>query len=113
MGLGMLADQLADLKLGELLSTPPPGLDEAAALAKVVQFAQNADYAKFSRIVIDTAPTGEGRGERGGARGQAACVCGRGTWGDAPLRSLGLLPRPTLLGAPPRRRPHAAPAGAA
>lgn len=25
MGLGILADQLADLKLGELLNTPPPG----------------------------------------------------------------------------------------
>jgi arsenite-transporting ATPase len=38
MGLGMVADQLADLKLGELLDTPPPGLDEAVAIAKVVQF---------------------------------------------------------------------------
>ncbi len=35
MGLGMLADQLKDLKLGELLDTPPPGLDEAVAIAKV------------------------------------------------------------------------------
>jgi hypothetical protein len=35
MGLGMIADQLADLKLGELLNTPPPGLDEAVAVAKV------------------------------------------------------------------------------
>jgi hypothetical protein len=35
MGLGMVADQLADLKLGELLDTPPPGLDEAVAIAKV------------------------------------------------------------------------------
>ncbi len=34
MGLGMLAGQLADLKLGELLDTPPPGLDEAVAIAK-------------------------------------------------------------------------------
>lgn len=38
MGLGMVADQLKDLKLGELLETPPPGLDEAVAIAKVVQF---------------------------------------------------------------------------
>jgi hypothetical protein len=37
MGLGMVADQLADLKLGELLDTPPPGLDEAVAIAKVKQ----------------------------------------------------------------------------
>ena len=35
MGLGMLSGQLADLKLGELLDTPPPGLDEAVAIAKV------------------------------------------------------------------------------
>ena len=35
LGLGMVVDQLADLKLGELLDTPPPGLDEAVAIAKV------------------------------------------------------------------------------
>ena len=35
MGLGMIANQLADLRLGELLDTPPPGLDEAVAIAKV------------------------------------------------------------------------------
>lgn len=35
MGLGMVVEQLADLKLGELLDTPPPGLDEAVAIAKV------------------------------------------------------------------------------
>lgn len=35
MGLGMIASQLADLRLGELLDTPPPGLDEAVAIAKV------------------------------------------------------------------------------
>ena len=34
LGLGMIVDQLADLKLGELLDTPPPGLDEAVAIAK-------------------------------------------------------------------------------
>jgi hypothetical protein len=34
----MVADQLKELKLGELLETPPPGLDEAVAIAKVVQF---------------------------------------------------------------------------
>jgi arsenite-transporting ATPase len=38
MGLGMVADQLKELKLGELLDTPPPGLDEAVAISKVVQF---------------------------------------------------------------------------
>jgi arsenite-transporting ATPase len=57
-GLGALADQLADLRLGELLDTPPPGLDEAVAIAKVVEIAEAAEYARFSRVVIDTAPTG-------------------------------------------------------
>ena len=36
MGLGMIASQLADLRLGDLLDTPPPGLDEAVAIAKVI-----------------------------------------------------------------------------
>eukprot|EP00898_Chlorokybus_atmophyticus_P003289 jgi/Chlat1/3961/Chrsp26S08870 len=58
MGLGGLAAQLGDLKLGELLDTPPPGLDEAVAIAKVVQIIDAADYAKFTRIIFDTAPTG-------------------------------------------------------
>jgi arsenite-transporting ATPase len=102
MGLGMVADQLSDLKLSELLDTPPPGLDEAVAIAKVrlplvgeggrghehsdalrvcwyrdhmrfvilfstnlmrvglqvVQFVDSAEYARFTRIVFDTAPTG-------------------------------------------------------
>ncbi|GER28846.1 ATPase [Striga asiatica] len=34
MGLGLIADQLGELKLGELLDTPPPGLDEAIAISK-------------------------------------------------------------------------------
>ncbi|KAL4332127.1 hypothetical protein GQ457_07G034560 [Hibiscus cannabinus] len=58
MGLGMLADQLGDLKLGELLDTPPPGLDETIAISKVMQFVESPQYSMFSRIVIDTAPTG-------------------------------------------------------
>ncbi|KXZ50739.1 hypothetical protein GPECTOR_15g424 [Gonium pectorale] len=58
MGMGFVIDQIKDLKLGELLNTPPPGLDEAVAVAKVVQFVQAAEYARFSRIVFDTAPTG-------------------------------------------------------
>ncbi|CAD7698448.1 unnamed protein product [Ostreobium quekettii] len=57
-GFGLGLDQLAELKLGELLDTPPPGLDEAVSLAKVVEFVTSEDYAKFSRIVFDTAPTG-------------------------------------------------------
>ncbi|XP_030929205.1 ATPase ARSA1-like isoform X2 [Quercus lobata] len=57
MGLGMLADQLGELKLGELLETPPPGLDEAMAISKVIQFLESQDYNMFTRIVFDTAPT--------------------------------------------------------
>lgn len=58
VGLGGFAEQLGDLKLGELLDTPPPGLDEAIAISKVVQFIKDDKYAKFTRIVFDTAPTG-------------------------------------------------------
>ncbi|XP_011655879.1 ATPase ARSA1 isoform X1 [Cucumis sativus] len=58
MGLGMLVDQLGELKLGELLDTPPPGLDEAIAIAKVIQFLESPEYNMFTRIVFDTAPTG-------------------------------------------------------
>ncbi|XP_078427564.1 ATPase GET3B-like [Wolffia australiana] len=58
MGLGMLAEQLGELKLGELLDSPPPGLDEAIAISKVMQFVESDEYKMFSRIVFDTAPTG-------------------------------------------------------
>ncbi|EFN58656.1 hypothetical protein CHLNCDRAFT_16771, partial [Chlorella variabilis] len=57
-GLGGVVEQLADLKLGELLDSPPPGFDEAVAISKVLQFVQGEEYARFSRIVFDTAPTG-------------------------------------------------------
>lgn len=58
MGLGMIVEQLGELKLGELLDTPPPGLDEAIAISKVIQFLELEEYNKFTRIVFDTAPTG-------------------------------------------------------
>mmetsp|Transcript_70008 Transcript_70008/g.221868 ORF Transcript_70008/g.221868 Transcript_70008/m.221868 type:complete len:305 (+) Transcript_70008:427-1341(+) len=58
VGLGGFADKIAELNLGELLDTPPPGLDEAIAIAKVVEFVNNEKYARFTRIVFDTAPTG-------------------------------------------------------
>ncbi|KAI5021731.1 hypothetical protein ZWY2020_058461 [Hordeum vulgare] len=48
---------LGELKLGELLDTPPPGLDEAIAISKVMQFLEAPEYSMFSRIVFDTAPT--------------------------------------------------------
>ncbi|KAJ8759121.1 hypothetical protein K2173_004128 [Erythroxylum novogranatense] len=58
IGLGMIVDQLGELKLGELLDTPPPGLDEAIAISKVMQFLESEEYNMFTRIVFDTAPTG-------------------------------------------------------
>ncbi|KAJ8441483.1 hypothetical protein Cgig2_011160 [Carnegiea gigantea] len=58
MGLGMLVEQIGELKLGELLETPPPGLDEAIAISKVMQFLEAQEYRMFTRIVFDTAPTG-------------------------------------------------------
>lgn len=58
MGLGMLVEQIGELKLGELLDTPPPGLDEAIAISKVMQFLEAQEYSMFTRIVFDTAPTG-------------------------------------------------------
>jgi len=56
--LGKILSKLQDLKIDELLENPPPGTDEAIAVAKVVQFAEKPEFAKFSHIVIDTAPTG-------------------------------------------------------
>jgi hypothetical protein len=35
LGLGVISSQLRDLNLGELLDTPPPGVDEAVAISKV------------------------------------------------------------------------------
>lgn len=47
LGLGVIASQLADLQLGELLDTPPPGLDEAVAIAKVGHI--TARLSRFAR----------------------------------------------------------------
>ncbi|KAK3408729.1 ATPase GET3B [Eucalyptus grandis] len=58
MGLGAMVDQLGDLKLDELLDTPPPGLDEAISISKVMQFVESPEYSNFTRVVFDTAPTG-------------------------------------------------------
>lgn len=35
LGLGLLTQQLKDLDLGDLMDTPPPGVDEAIAISKV------------------------------------------------------------------------------
>eukprot|EP00239_Pterosperma_sp_CCMP1384_P008696 CAMPEP_0197857568 /NCGR_PEP_ID=MMETSP1438-20131217/30754_1 /TAXON_ID=1461541 /ORGANISM="Pterosperma sp., Strain CCMP1384" /LENGTH=459 /DNA_ID=CAMNT_0043473445 /DNA_START=131 /DNA_END=1507 /DNA_ORIENTATION=- len=58
MGLGALYQPIADLKLGELLDTPPPGLDEAVAISKVMELMKDEKFDKFTRVVFDTAPTG-------------------------------------------------------
>ena len=59
LGLGFLADQVGELGLEELLDTPPPGFDEAVAMLQIVRLArQKAGDGGFSRVVLDTAPTG-------------------------------------------------------
>ncbi|KAI4322291.1 hypothetical protein L6164_022001 [Bauhinia variegata] len=58
MGLGMIVEQLGELKLEELLHSPPPGMDEILAISTVLQFVESQEYKKFTRIVFDTAPTG-------------------------------------------------------
>lgn len=58
VGMAGVYETLVELKLGELLDTPPPGLDEAVAISKVVQFTKDPAYEKYTRIVFDTAPTG-------------------------------------------------------
>jgi arsenite-transporting ATPase len=45
-------------EFGDLLDTAPPGMDEAVALAKVIQFIENDEYTHYDRIIFDTAPTG-------------------------------------------------------
>ena len=52
MGLGMIADQLAELKLGELLDTPPPGLDEAVAIGKVRPTAHRKELFLWHQILL-------------------------------------------------------------
>ncbi|CAI5497376.1 unnamed protein product, partial [Closterium sp. Naga37s-1] len=49
--------QLSELKLGELLDTPPPGLDEAVAIAKVggaAHLMQATENSNFTRITCCT-----------------------------------------------------------
>ncbi|XP_047317179.1 ATPase GET3B-like [Impatiens glandulifera] len=58
MGLGALAEQLEELKIGELLDNPPPGMDEAIAISKVMNILELPEYSTFTRIILDTAPTG-------------------------------------------------------
>ncbi|XP_010520381.1 PREDICTED: ATPase ASNA1 homolog 2 [Tarenaya hassleriana] len=58
MGLGMLAGELGDLNLEDMINAASPGIDEIAAISKVLQFMESPEYSRFTRIVFDTAPTG-------------------------------------------------------
>ncbi|EFH40958.1 anion-transporting ATPase family protein [Arabidopsis lyrata subsp. lyrata] len=58
MGLGMFAGELGDLNLEDMLNAASPGIDEIAAISKVLQFMEAPEYSRFTRIVFDTAPTG-------------------------------------------------------
>lgn len=51
--MGGVAEQLRDLRLGELLDSAPPGVDEAVAISKVVQFLRDPEYAHFKVIGVD------------------------------------------------------------
>lgn len=61
LGLPDLTKELSDLLLG--IQEPPPGTDEIAALAKVIDYLDQDVIAggrivRFDRVVLDTAPTG-------------------------------------------------------
>ncbi|CAA7046441.1 unnamed protein product [Microthlaspi erraticum] len=58
MGLGMFAGELGDLNMEDMLNAASPGIDEIAAISKVLQFMESPEYSRFTRIVFDTAPTG-------------------------------------------------------
>lgn len=56
-GMGMEDMGLDDLN--SLFDTIPPGFDEAVALVEIIKYIQaDSEYARFQRIVFDTAPTG-------------------------------------------------------
>ncbi len=56
-----LANTLGSMGFDEfkdMFATMPPGVDEALALAKVIQFIESPEYQDYKRIIFDTAPTG-------------------------------------------------------
>lgn len=58
-GLGMGMDDMGLDELNSLFETIPPGFDEAVALVEIVKYIEaDEQYARFERIVFDTAPTG-------------------------------------------------------
>jgi len=57
--LSALAKAGVDLEaLVSLLELSPPGIDEAVALARLMQLLGDGEHGDFERVVIDTAPTG-------------------------------------------------------
>lgn len=56
LGLGGILAQLEDLKLGELLDNPPPGLDEAIAVTKVVEFIQSEQASACTAVLFSPSP---------------------------------------------------------
>lgn len=56
---GMGMDELGLDELNSLFESIPPGFDEAVALVEIIKYIQgDPSYARFERIVFDTAPTG-------------------------------------------------------
>lgn len=56
---GMGMDELGLDELNSLFDSIPPGFDEAVALVEIIKYIQgDPGYARFERIVFDTAPTG-------------------------------------------------------
>lgn len=56
---GMGMDELGLDELNSLFDSIPPGFDEAVALVEIIKYIQgDPSYARFERIVFDTAPTG-------------------------------------------------------
>ncbi|MFX1465321.1 MAG: ArsA family ATPase [Promethearchaeota archaeon] len=49
---------LDELGMGDMLDTTPPGIDEALAFGKVLEFIEKKDEHDFDLIIFDTAPTG-------------------------------------------------------
>lgn len=49
---------LDDMGIGDMLSTSPPGVDEALAFGKVLEFIEKKDEHDYDLVIFDTAPTG-------------------------------------------------------
>ncbi len=45
-------------EINDLLTTMPPGFDEALAIAKILQVLKQPEYEGYQKVVFDTAPTG-------------------------------------------------------